>query len=44
MNYEEARIDALNKKIVQLENKIAYLEANIEVLNINFNHGDYENE
>lgn len=45
MNYDEARIEALQKKIALLEGKIAYLEAYIEVnINTNYKFSHYENE
>ncbi len=45
MDYDKARIEALEKKIVLLEGRIAYLEAYIEVnINVNSKYCKYENE
>lgn len=45
MDYDKARIEALEKEIVLLKGDIAYLEAYIEVnINVNSKYCKYENE
>ena len=45
MNYDKARIEALQHRITRLEGKVAYLEAYIEVnINVNTKYDKYENE
>lgn len=44
LRLKQYRIDAMTKKISELESRIAYLEANIEVFNSNINSNFYENE
>jgi hypothetical protein len=45
MDYNKARIEALQQKITRLEGKVAYLEAYIEVnLSVNTKYDKYENE
>tara|TARA_R110000824_G_scaffold271961_6_gene460482 strand:- start:10480 stop:10635 length:156 start_codon:yes stop_codon:yes gene_type:complete len=44
LRLKQFRIDAMAGKINELESRIAYLEANIEVLNTNIKSNFYENE
>jgi|GEM_PF-6931748 len=44
LRLKQYRIDAMTDKINELESRVAYLEANIEVLNNNIKSQIYENE
>ena len=44
LRLKQYRIEAMTDKINELESRIAYLEANIEVLNSNIKSNFYENE